>query len=394
MEKLSRAEWILVFTLVSLTALGPIAIDMYLPGFPDIAKDLHTSLNNVQISLSFFLAGLAIGQLFWGPVSDKYGSKRPLLISLFIFILASLACIKVQNIELMWAYRFLQAFGSSGGVVIARAIVNQRFDKDQSLKIFSILAVVGGIAPILAPIVGNIILHYYQWPVVFLAMAFFALIAVAMTSINLKNHKKNHNLKLDLSQILRNYYSLFKSKTFITYTVIGSIAYSCLMLYISNAPILVMEHGKLSSTSFTIVFMINSMALMCGSFLTSSTLRKRLAPTSILALATSIQIVAAFLLWLFIYLQVSIYLQLVPLPLFIMPLGMIFPTSTTLALSPFKEQSGTASALFGALQLAFTFVTSVTLNSLNDGSMHIVALTLLSCALISFTVNYFTRKNK
>lgn len=392
MEKLSRHEWVLVLTLVSLTALGPIAIDMYLPAFPNIAKDLNTTLNNVQISLSFFLAGLAIGQLFWGPISDKYGAKKPILISLCIFILASIACVQVESIQLMWTFRFLQAFGSSGGVVISRAIVNERFDKNQTLKIFSILAVVGGIAPIVAPIVGNVMVNLFPWPMVFYAMAFFALIAIIMVGVNLKPKKKVNPKTLNLSLIINNYFSLFKSKTFITYTIIGSIAYSCLMLYISNAPVFVMQHGKLSTNIFTLVFMLNSMALMSGSFLTSSFLRTRLAPTSILALGTSIQILAAFLLWLFIVLQLNIYLQLAMLPLFVMPLGMIFPTATTLALSPFKEQSGSASALFGALQLAFTFVCSVGLNSLNDGSMHIVALTLLTCALLSFSVNYFTKE--
>ncbi|MHC5354538.1 multidrug effflux MFS transporter [Myroides sp. LJL115] len=393
MEKISYSEWILVLTLVSLTALGPIAIDMYLPAFPKIAVDLNTSLSKVQISLSTFLAGLAIGQLFWGPISDKYGSKAPIVLSLSIFIISSLACLWVKSIEMMWLYRFLQAFGSSGGVVIARAIVNKRFDKEQTLKIFSILAVVGGIAPILAPIVGNVLIGFFPWRVVFLAMAFFALIGIGMTLINLKDHKTQLGSTLDFKKIIASYLSLFKSRTFITYTSIGSIAFCCLMLYISNAPVLVMEHGKLSSTIFTIVFMVNSVSLMCGSFLTSSILRKKLAPTTILTLATSIQIIAAFMLWLFISLDVWIYLQLIPLPLFILPLGMIFPTATTLALAPFKEQSGTASALFGALQLAFTFFTSVVLNSLNDGYMPLVALTLLCCAICSFSINYFT-KNK
>lgn len=381
-----------MLTLVSLTALGPVAIDMYLPAFPRIAMDLNTSINKVQISLSTFLAGLAVGQLFWGPISDKYGGKKPIVISLSIFIISSLACLWVQSIEMMWVYRFLQAFGSSGGVVIARAIVNKRFDKDQTLKIFSILAVVGGIAPIMAPIVGNILISYFPWEVVFLAMAFFALIGITMTLVNLKEQKDSAMGSLDTRSIVKNYISLFKSKVFITYTCIGSIAFSCLMLYISNAPVLVMEHGKLSSTTFTVVFMINSISLMCGSFLTSSILRKKLKPTSILTLGTSIQIGAAFLLWLFISLDVSIYIQLAALPLFILPLGMIFPTATTLALAPFKLQSGTASALFGALQLAFTFLTSMALNSLNNGSMALVALTLLACALTSFTINMCTKK--
>lgn len=394
MQKLSIQEWILIFTLVSLTALGPLAIDMYLPAFPKIAKDLSTEINRVQISLSTFLGGLAIGQLFWGPISDKYGSKKPIIISLSIFILSSIACIYVQDIKVMWVYRFLQAFGSSGGLVIARAIVNKRFDKDQTLKIFSILALIGGIAPIMAPVLGNAILKFFDWQHVFTAMACFATLSILMTTFFLKEDKSTRTPTLQIGTILNNYKRLFEHKTFITYTVIGSIAFSCLMLYISNSPVLIMEVGGLSSTQFSLLFMLNSCGLMIGSFLTSSVLRKHLDPKNIIKLGTSIQITAAGLLWLFIELDLSIYIQLVPLFFFVLPLGMLFPTSTTLALAPFKAESGTASALFGASQLAFTFVTSLLLNSLNDGSMNVVAISLMACALVSFLINQTTYPKK
>ncbi|MDM1395876.1 multidrug effflux MFS transporter [Myroides odoratimimus] len=391
-DKLSAQEWILIFTLVSLTALGPLAIDMYLPAFPKIAHDLNTEINRVQISLSTFLGGLAIGQLFWGPVSDKYGSKKPIILCLSIFILSSLAVVFVKNIEVMWLYRFLQAFGSSGGVVIARAIVNKRFDKDQTLKIFSILAVIGGIAPIIAPILGNIVLKYLDWTHVFTTMALFATLSIGMTVFCLKEDYTNRIPTLNVGGILTNYFKLFKNKLFIRYTIIGSIAYSCLMIYISNSPVLVMEVGGLSSTHFSFVFMANSCGLMLGSFLTSSILRKRLSPKNIIKLGASTQFIAASLLWLFIQLDLSIYIQLVPLFFFVMPLGLLFPTTTTLALAPYKAESGIASALFGASQLAFTFMTSILLNSLNNGSMSIVALSLVACALVSFTLISTTKE--
>ncbi|WP_413513764.1 multidrug effflux MFS transporter [Myroides odoratus] len=392
MEKLSLQEWILIFTLASLTALGPLAIDMYLPSFPKIAADLETNVSNVQISLSTFLGGLAIGQLFWGPISDKYGAKKPILISLTIFILTSFACLSVTNIHMMWVFRFLQAFGSSGGLVIARSIVNKRFDKEKTLKIFSILAIVGGIAPILAPILGNVVLKYFDWPHIFTAMGLFALFSIAMTSFFLKEDFSNRLPTLEVKSILKNYVQLFKNKTFLTNTLIGSIAFSCLMLYISNSPVLVMDVGGLSSTAFSFVFMLNSCGLMLGSFLTSSILRKRLEPKKIITLGTSIQLISALALGALISSEVSIYYQLVPLFFFVLPLGMLFPTATTLALSPFKAESGIASALFGASQLAFTFLTSVLLNTLNKGSMGIVALSLAACAFASLLINTLYKK--
>lgn len=390
MKTLNIQEWILILTLVSLTALGPLAIDMYLPAFPTIAWDLQTDIQKVQISLSTFLGGLALGQLFWGPISDRFGAKKPILISLSIFILASYACIEVKNIEWMWIYRFTQAFGSSGGLVIARAIVNKRFEKDQTLKIFGILALIGGIAPIVAPILGNIILKYLEWRHVFSAMAGFAILSMIMVFTFLKEDFSNRLPSLNLLEVFRNYALLFKNKHFITYTIIGSIAFSCLMLYISNSPVLVMEVGGLDSTAFSFVFGLNSCGILVGAFLTSTILNKRLKPKNILKLGTSIQSIAALILLLLLLMDASIYLQLIPLFFFVMPLGMLFPTSTALAMQPFKAESGTASALFGASQLAFTFLTSLLLNSLNNGSMPIMALALFVCACTGFIINQTT----
>lgn len=387
MKKLTLQEWTLIFTLVSLTALGPLAIDMYLPAFPTIAKDLQTPIQNVQISLSTFLGGLAIGQLFWGPISDRFGAKKPLVLSLSIFIGASYACIEVQNIEWMWFYRFLQAFGSSGGVVIARAIVNKRFDKDQTLKIFGILALIGGIAPIVAPILGNLILTYLAWKHVFTAMAVFAMLSILMVAFFLKEDFSNRIPQLNFKEVMSNYAKLFKNGTFVTYTLIGSIAFSCLMLYISNAPVLIMEVGGLDSTSFSFIFGLNSCGILIGAFLTATVLNKHLEGQHIIRLATSIQTLAAITLFVLIALKASIYAQLIPLFFFVLPLGMLFPTSTALAMQPFKAESGTASALFGASQLAFTFLTSVILNSLNNGSMIILALALVCCSLTGFIIN-------
>lgn len=397
MDKITKKHWLFILTLGSLTALGPLSIDMYLPAFPSIAKELNTDLNKVQISLSTFLAGLAIGQLFWGPISDRFGCKKPIIISMCIFIVTSLACLYITDIKAMWALRFLQAFGSSGGVVIARALVNQRFDKDQTLRIFSILAVVGGIAPIIAPLLGNTILSLFAWQHVFTAMAICACMSIIMTSLFLKetpiSQQKVNQVK-SIKTIIKSYGKLFSNKTFITYTIIGSMSYSCLMLYISNSPVLVMDHGGLSPRSFTYIFMCNSLGLMFGSFITSSILRKKLTPKNIITFACIIQITAAFALWALIEIEMGIYYEIIPLFFFVMPLGMLFPTTTTLALSEFKNESGVASALFGSSQLAFTFMSSLALNSLNNGAMNVVAICLFLCATVNLSVNLVATKKK
>lgn len=390
MKNLSAKHWLLVFVLASLTALGPLSIDMYLPAFPTLAHDLNTSISNIQISLSCFLGGLAVGQLFWGPLSDTYGSRKPILISLCLFMLASYLCTTVEQIEYLWVLRFLQALGSSGGLVIARAIVNKRFDREQTLKIYSILALIGGIAPIVGPIIGNEILKSFTWNYLFLAMMFFGLIGFTMTALFLKEHPEAPRSDKTKTANLAVYGQLFQHRSFLIYTIIGSLAFSSLMLYISNAPILIMEAGGLTGDAFSMVFGINSIGLMIGSFLTSTVLQKRLSPRRIIYIASTIQIACALLLVSFLKMDFSIYYQLIALFFFIVPLGMLFPTATALALRPFKETSGTASALYGASQLAFTFCTSLLINHFSKGSMIIMALALLACATISFIANKFT----
>lgn len=387
MKQLTSKHWLLVFVLASLTALGPLSIDMYLPAFPTLADQLDTSLSNIQVSLSCFLAGLAAGQLLWGPLSDIYGNRKPILISLVIFIIASYLCTTVNNIEHLWVLRFFQALGSSGGLVIARAIVNKRFTREQTLKIYSILALIGGIAPIVGPIIGHEILHYFEWQYLFLAMMLFGLIGFSMTALFLKE-----DLALPTTSKINRfatYRTLFRNSSFLTYTLIGSLSYSSLMLYISNAPLLIMKEGGLDGSDFSIVFGINSIGLMLGSFLTSTVLQGKLSPKNIISTATLIQITAAIILLVLLLKQFSIYHQLTALFFFVLPLGMLFPTATTLALRPFKENSGSASALYGASQLAFTFLVSIAINHFSHGSMILLTLALLSCALISFACNKF-----
>ncbi|WP_430613929.1 multidrug effflux MFS transporter [Flavobacterium sp. JP2137] len=393
MNALTPKHWLLVFVLASLTALGPLSIDMYLPAFQTIATDLNTPISHVQISLSCFLGGLAVGQLFWGPLSDTYGSKKPILISLCLFMVASYLCTAVDQIEYLWGLRFLQALGSSGGLVIARAIVNKRFSREQTLKIYSILALIGGIAPIVGPIVGNEILKHFHWHALFVAMLLFGLIGFSMTALFLKESDEESISTAPKSANFSVYLALFKNRQFLIYTIIGSLSFSSLMLYISNAPLLIMEEGGLSGDAFSLVFGLNSIGLMLGSFLTSTVLQKHLTPRRILFIATGIQLIASALLLVLLTQSFSIYAQLIALFFFVLPLGMLFPTATTLALRPFKAHSGTASALFGASQLAFTFLVSLVVNHLSNGSMLIMALALLSCALLSFCANVFAPKS-
>ncbi|MDL2231805.1 MFS transporter, partial [Porphyromonadaceae bacterium OttesenSCG-928-L07] len=163
MKNFTLFQWMIIIILSLLTALEPLSIDLYLPGFLMITEAFSTTPAAVQLSLSTFLGGFAVGQLFWGPIADRFGRKKPILISLLIFIVASIACIYVRTIEQLWVVRFIQALGGCGGIVISRAVVTDYFDKSKTLRIFTLLALIMSVAPIVAPLIGTTILKFSAW---------------------------------------------------------------------------------------------------------------------------------------------------------------------------------------------------------------------------------------
>jgi DHA1 family bicyclomycin/chloramphenicol resistance-like MFS transporter len=179
--KLTRKELIIVVILALLTALEALSIDLYLPAFQAISEDLKTDIGKVQISLSVFLGGFAVGQLLWGPLSDRFGRKWPLVIAITIYTISSVLVIAVSSIEELWLCRFMQAFSGSAGVVIARAVVTDIFDKKRTTSIFALLAMIIGVAPIIAPSIGNLLLEHGDWHNVFIAMTMLG--AVAFLSV-------------------------------------------------------------------------------------------------------------------------------------------------------------------------------------------------------------------
>ncbi|NLZ73430.1 MAG: multidrug effflux MFS transporter, partial [Bacteroidales bacterium] len=262
MKSLSLAQWGVVLILALLTALEPLSIDLYLPGFLTISKALKTDIVSVQISLSTFLAGFAIGQLIWGPLADKFGRKKPILVSLLIFILASIACIYVTKIEHLWVLRFVQAIGGCGGIVISRAVVTDYFDKNQTLKVFSLLAMIMGVAPIAAPLLGNQVLHWsHHWESLFTTMMIIGVFLFLLTFFFLpetKQKKESAGVDVSKGSVLKDYYFILKNRRFLVYALVAGIVNGALMIYVSNGPFLIMDKGGFSSDMFSVIFAINS----------------------------------------------------------------------------------------------------------------------------------------
>ncbi len=386
MKSFSLIQWVVILILSLLTALEPLSIDLYLPGFILIADALHTPITNVQISLSTFLGGFAIGQLIWGPLADRFGRKKPILLSLAIFIVTSIACIYVKTIEQLWVLRFFQAIGGCGGVVIARAVVTDYFDKSDTLKIFSLLALIMGIAPILAPIAGNGILTFFSWKAIFWVLVLLGVVMFIMTLFGLpETHKPQKTLSAVKESVFSSYMEVLKVKKFFIYSLIAGIANGALMIYVANGPFLIMEQGGLSNNAFSVVFAVNAFGLMLASYLTTH-LQKHIPVNKLVKLSVVCMFAVSIVLLSLMWMNASIYLILFVLFFYVFPIGILFPTTTELAITPFVNNSGTASALFGSIQLAVAFMCSIISNAMSNNTVEAVGLSFFLCCLLAFVI--------
>lgn len=384
-------QWLVILIISLLTALEPLSIDMYLPGFILISEAFSTSVSSVQISLSTFLAGFAIGQLLWGPLADRYGRKKPILVSLIIFALASVACIYVKTIEQLWVVRFVQAIGGCAGVVISRAIVTDYFDKSQTLKIFALLSLIMGIAPIIGPTLGNGVLMFSGWEGLFGAMAALGILLFVLTLVFLpETHKKGIESE---NNVLKGYLEVLKNRKFVVYSLIAGIANGALMVYVANGPFLIMEKGGFSNDAFGIIFAVNAFGLMIGSYITS-VLQKYMPTNKIVKQTLLFMTIASVVLLGAMYLDTNINIILFILFFYIFPIGILFPTTTELAMSPFANMSnsGMASAMFGSIQLATAFVCTIVSSFISDGSIVAVGIAFFLCNIAAFII-VFSRIN-
>lgn len=382
MKGFTFTHWMIIGILSLLTALEPLSIDMYLPAFISISESFSSTLAAVQLSLTAFLGGFAIGQLFWGPLADKFGRKKPILISLLIFIIATIACIYVKTIEQLWVMRFIQALGGCGGVVISRAVVTDYFDHTKTLKIFTLLALIMSIAPIIGPLLGNMVLGSFDWTGIFWAMCILGIGLAFLTLFFLPETYKSSKRK-PIGNVFINYLNILKVVKFTFYAFVAGVANGALMVYVGNGPYLIMEYGNLSGNAFSIIFAINALGLMIASYMTN-VFQKYTTTQRLVKYSLSIMAITSVLLLIAVFFHSNIYIILSILFFFIFPIGILFPATTDLAMQPFKENSGSASALFGSIQLLTAFICTIIASLVNDGSVISVGVAYFICGIMAF----------
>jgi DHA1 family bicyclomycin/chloramphenicol resistance-like MFS transporter len=383
-------SWLIFVGLV--TALGPISTDMYLPGFPAISTELDVSQSRVQYTVTAFLAGIAIGQLLYGPLSDRIGRKLPLCAGVVVYAVASAGCALAENISALIVWRFAQGAGGCAGVVIGRAMVRDRFGPDGSAKAFSLMMLVVAIGPMIAPVIGGW-LAGFGWRAIFAVLSLFGalLVASVVNSIDetLAVERRTYG---GVANVFARYGTMFKSIQLLSYTVVAGFMQSALYAYVVTAPFVLIDVYGIPPQYFGFVFFANTAGLIAASQINAAIVG-RFGPERILAIALlwpvglSVTLVAALLLGFS-----SIYLVLSVLFGLLVSHGFISPNAAALALSKHGEQAGTASAVMGVIQYGLGIIT-ISITSLFEAKSALpLASVIGACSCLAFSCYRFVAR--
>lgn len=380
----SRSELILI--LGALTAFGPLAVDMYLPALPTLERAFQTTPVRVQFTLAAFFAGTALGQIVYGPLSDRFGRRAPLYASLTLFAIASAGCAWAGSIEALAAWRFVQALGACAGGVIARAVVRDLFDPRESVRIYAGLMLVMGVVPILAPLVGGYVLVWLGWPAIFLLMAGAAVLCLVAVHFRLPETRNPDNVRpLAFAPVLAVYRRLLAHRYYMGCALTGSASISGVFAYIAGAPHVFIEVHGVAPEHFGWLFGANAFGFIAAAQVNGRLLRG-FDPASVLRMGSAVQALAALALLGLAMFGGAFGLWGVTVPLFVFVAGMgfVLPNAAALAMAPHGENAGAASALMGTLQFSAGALAALGVGSVGDASAVPMALVMAICGVLAF----------
>lgn len=358
MRKLDRESPWLIALLAGLVSLGPLSTDMYLASLPHLQTIFGAQPSAVQLTLSLFLAGLAVGQLFWGPISDRYGRRPCLLAGVALFSVASIGCAMSRTIDMLTLFRFLQATGACAGMVLGRAVVRDLHTREQAARMLSYVGAAMGLAPIVAPIVGGYLHEAFGWAANFVAMAGMGVALVGATMLWLGESSTNR-ASIRPDRILQSFATLLRHRRFMGYTITVACCYAGLFAWISASALVLIQVYGLPTEYYGYCFGTVVIGYIGGT-LTGGRLTMRLGLDRLIGVGAAIS-AAAGLVMLILVLSghdrpVTVVLAMM---FYMLGMGLVFPQGQAGALSPFPEMAGAAASLMGFLQMAASAVIGV-----------------------------------
>ena len=347
-RKYNSRRFVLVFAAL-LSAFGPFMTDLYLPAFPELMEYFGTTTSLIQLSLTFGVIGLAAGQLVIGPLSDKYGRRRPLILSLTVFVVSTLICLLCRDVITFICFRLLQGIAAAGGVVISRSIAVDLYEGKEFTRFFAMLSAVQGLAPIVAPIAGGLLLGITDWRGIF---AVLLLIGVAILAAAFRFRESLPEERRQTGSVLAtfaNFRSVLGNKHFVCYMLIQSFAMGVLFAYISSSPFIFQTEYGLTPVMYSVCFAFNGLAIMTGNLIVprfGSEERALGIGACCLLIASLVLAVCLMGGWSVVAIEIGFLVLL-------FCVGMVLPTSTSLALALERKNSGNASAMLGFFQFTF-----------------------------------------
>lgn len=381
-----------VLILGALSAFGPLAIDFYLPAFPAMAQAFATDEQHIQTTLAAYFLGLSLGQLAYGPVADRFGRRIPLLFGVSLFTLASLACAYAPNLETLIAARFVQALGGCAGMVLSRAIVSDKCDPITSAKVFSQLMLVMGLAPILAPMLGGVLVNLAGWQSIFLALSLFSAVCLLAITLGLPESFPAHLPRQPLSGAFHQYLRLLRDRVFMGHALTGGTAIAGMFAYIAGSPFVFIKLYGVPPEHYGWLFGTNAAGFILVAQVNARLLSKR-GPALLLSKAVWLYLASAVTLLAVAALRPAhLWPLLVPLFVCIASLGCIIPNASACAMSGQGARAGSASALLGCIQFSVAAGAAALVGVLHDGSAVPMALVISLCGALVVSVAMLTRR--
>lgn len=374
---------LIVWILGALSTVTPFAIDLYLPSFAQIASEFGTTPAKISLSVSSYFIGMAVGQILYGPLLDRYGRKKPLYAGLFVFIVASIGCTMANSTETLIASRFLQAMGGSVAWVAALAMVRDFFPVEESAKIFSLLFLVIGVSPLLAPTVGGFITSALGWRFIFITLALIAVAMIVIVRFYLPDgHQPDASVSLRVKPMANTFLGVLSHPQFATFVFSGAFSFSTLFIYVAGSPVIFMELFDVEPQVYGGIFALLSVGFIGGSQV-NIFLTKKVGSATILKVALTCQLIAT-LLFLFFAVNgwVGLYLCIGMLFICLTCIGLINPNASALALAPFTRNIGSASALMAFTQIGISALASAGVGAFNSPSIvPMVSLMTITCVI-------------
>jgi DHA1 family bicyclomycin/chloramphenicol resistance-like MFS transporter len=376
-----------IWLLGSLAAIGPFSIDMYLPGFPAIAADLSTDMAHVGLTLTSYFVGISFGQIAYGPLMDRFGRKKPLMLGLLVYILAALGCALSPSVSVLVTLRFLLALGGCVGMAGSRAVVRDLFSGREIARVLSALVMVFGVAPIIAPTLGGMVVKAFGWRYIFVVLAVIgAAVLVALSRFLRESKGADTSISLHPKKVILEYLGLFREPAFVTYTFTSAAAVGGFLAYISGSAFVYMKLFGFTATQFGWMYSANAVGLIAASQINRLWLR-RLDSARILRSVTVAQfclVAVLFVLPLNGFIGKAGFISLVFCYLFLF--GFVNPNAMALALHPFTRNAGSASALIGCIQMVGGASASGLVSCLYDGTAMPMIWVMAGCTGITLLV--------